>query len=195
MTDITVDPELTELEEFEPTRVDLVANPANGAPFLLMKSVVTQSSGANYPGCGCCANCESDTTKAAKDLSGSDSLTTDPQKDAEKASDDKTAAEDTSQKHDEIIKSDLFKAALAEAVRPFEDALKAVRDELAKVKETPIPGGPVQTVPTAIRDTRKRDESLAKAARYERMAEEVSEPDLRAHYQRVAEAARAAAAD
>lgn len=94
-----------------------------------------------------------------------------------------------------VEKADVIKAAITEAISPLKDDLEAVKADMAKVLAMPIPGGPVQTVPATIRAQRKRDEELAKAARYERMAEEVSEPDIRNHYQRLAAEARTSAAD
>jgi hypothetical protein len=173
---------LTELETFEPSRMDGVQIPANGFPVLLMKSL--------QPG--------EQEKERAEHLTAANSTATDAPdaKDGAEQTVTKTETETsaaTAPQNDEVAKGDLIKAAITEAIKPFEDKLKAVEADIAKVLSTAVPGGPVQTVPANIRAQRERDESLAKAARYERLAEEVSEPDIKSHYQRLAAAARAVA--
>src|SRR6266568_1619325 len=92
---------------------------------------------------------------------------------------------DTDPQNGDVGKADVVKAAITEAITPLKDELAAVKADMAKVLAMPIPGGPVQTVPAAIRAQRDRDGQLAKAARYARLAEEVSEPDIRNHYNRL----------
>lgn len=60
--------------------------------------------------------------------------------------------------------------AIAKAVAPLEAANRELRDELAVLKATPIPGGPAITAPKAALDEQK----LSKVAYYERMAERTS---------------------
>lgn len=129
--------------------------------------------------------------KRAKELGVANPLASDAQKDAPANTETPAATEPQA---DEIAKADLVKAAVTEAIKPLKDELELVKADVARVLELPIPGGPVQTVPAAIRSQRTRDEQLAKAARFERMAEEVTEPDIRQHYQALATAARNAAA-
>lgn len=63
--------------------------------------------------------------------------------------------------------SELVKEAIAKAVEPLEAANRELRDELAVLKATPIPGGPAITAPKAALDEQK----LSKRAYFERMAE------------------------
>jgi hypothetical protein len=123
--------------------------------------------------------------KRAKELGVANPLADDAQKETVETSAPEGAQED--------VREDVVKAAVAEAMKPHEEAMKELQAELAKVKATPIPGGPVMTVPATVRATRERDENLAKAAYYKRMAEDVNESDLRAYYQKEAAAAEAAA--
>lgn len=205
--------QLTELTDIEVIRQDGVANPASGFPILVMKSVTT--SGASVPtqnpgydgdsddapsGCDgtCCENCGA---RMAKEVTNDKSDTEeDPlaDNDATKGAGDEPVTEPTetpaaNEPQSEVEKADLIKAAITEALNPLKDELAAVKADVAKVLEMPIPGGPVQTVPANVRQQRMRDEELTKAAKYERLAEEVSEPDIREQYRRMAAAARSAA--
>jgi hypothetical protein len=87
----------------------------------------------------------------------------------------------------------IVKEAVAKASADHEAALTELRDELAKVKATPIPGGPVVTAPAGATRERERDQNLAKAAHYERLAGLTSEQDMKTHYKAQAAAAREAA--
>lgn len=83
--------------------------------------------------------------------------------------------------------------AVAKAISPLEEANAKLRDDLAKVLATPIPGGPAITAPPSARAESARSDLLAKAARFERMADQISEPDMKTHYRAEAAAAKAAA--
>lgn len=85
---------------------------------------------------------------------------------------------------------ELVKSAIAEATKASEDRVKAVEAELAKVKATPIPGGPVMTAPTSF-STEARKSQLAEASRFERLAENVNDIDLQNYYKSRAAAMRA----
>jgi hypothetical protein len=63
-----------------------------------------------------------------------------------------------------------YKEAVTKATAPLEAAIGELRDELAKLKATPIPGGPALTAPADARATAAKAENLAKAAYYERQA-------------------------
>jgi hypothetical protein len=83
--------------------------------------------------------------------------------------------------------TELVKAAVAEAVAPFEE-------RLAKAMAQPAPGGPVLTRTTE--DTTKaaaREIHLAKAEHYDRLAYEVTDPQARAGYLQMAADERATA--
>ena len=90
----------------------------------------------------------------------------------------------------------LVKTAVTEAVSAHEQRVKALEAELAKVKATPIPGGPVLTRTT--QDTTKagrREDLLTKAADYRNLALQfVSDPQARASYEQLAAEAEAQAA-
>ena len=80
--------------------------------------------------------------------------------------------------------ADLVKSAVTEATKAAQGRIDALAAELAKVKATPIPGGPVVT---AVRP-RQADASpdLDKAAQYERMADQVTDPKAAAGYRQLA---------
>lgn len=83
--------------------------------------------------------------------------------------------------------------AVAKATESHEGAIKELRDELAKVKATPIPGGPAVTAPGAARAESERKGLLKEAAYFEKMAEQSTEQDMKSHYRAKAAAAREAA--
>lgn len=90
---------------------------------------------------------------------------------------------------DEI--GDLVKAAVTEATKAAQERYDALAAELAKVKATPLPGGPVVTAATPRQHTAGTD--LDKAAHYERMATAVQDPATAAGYRQLAAQHRAAA--
>lgn len=92
---------------------------------------------------------------------------------------------------DEI--KDLVKSAVAEATKAQRDELEAVRAELVKVKDTPIPGGPVITAPASARNDNARTEKALQASKFRRLADEVSDPELARYYREKAASLAAAA--
>lgn len=88
---------------------------------------------------------------------------------------------------------DLVKSAVADATKSYEAAIEELRADFAKLKATPIPGGPVMTAPASARQDRQRSESAQQAAYFRKMAANVSEPDLRSYYLGRATAAENAA--
>ena len=78
--------------------------------------------------------------KRAKELGVANPLDTDTAK-SEIAKEEATV--DTGAQTGEL--SELVKAAIAEATTPLKDELALVKSELAKVKATPVPGGPVMS--------------------------------------------------
>ncbi len=70
---------------------------------------------------------------------------------------------------------------------------EALEAELAKVKATPIPGGPAISAPQSVRTERERSDHLAKALHFDRLADQVTEQDLKSEYRRRAAEARTAA--
>lgn len=100
------------------------------------------------------------------------------------AEETKSVDTDDAGRDKELLKS-LVSAAVTEATKGAQEELQALRVELAKVKATPIPGGPVMSIaqpPAATRDETK----AAKAAKYRRLADEVSDPDTADAYRQLA---------
>jgi hypothetical protein len=91
---------------------------------------------------------------------------------------------------DEI--TDLVKGAVTEATKAAQERIDALAAELAKVKATPLPGGPVITA-TATRQQPKSAD-LQKAAYYEAMADQVQDPAAATGYRQKAAELRKAAA-
>lgn len=65
--------------------------------------------------------------------------------------------------------------AVTKAMAPLKDELSAVKAELAKVKATPIPGGPVLSAAARQTAAPAQDDHAAKAAYYAQMADTVSD--------------------
>lgn len=89
--------------------------------------------------------------------------------------------------------NELVKSAVAEANKSSEERFKTLEDQLAKVLATPIPGGPVMTAPPHMRDQVNKAEKLAEAARFNDLAEKVTDPDLKRFYKERADVAKSAA--
>jgi len=81
---------------------------------------------------------------------------------------------------DEVSKA--VEDAIAKAIKPLEAANQELRDELAKLKATPIPGGPALTAPADVRATAAGAEKIAKAAHYRKLAEQVGPRELKQYY-------------
>ncbi len=173
--------ELTELVDLDPSRVDLVKNPANGFPILMMKALSEPAEPAPEP-----------TPAAASD--------TDATKDTdmpETPEDTKTPAATEPQVTPEtpVEKStgELVQEEVAKAVSPLQEVIKGLEAEMAVLKSTPIPGGPVVTVPGAQRNTAAKAHLAAEAARFRQLAKDVSDQDLVNFYEtKAAEAEKAA---
>lgn len=69
--------------------------------------------------------------------------------------------------------------AVAEARKADEERIKALEADLAKVRATPIPGGPMLITPPR---AALGDEHATKAAQYRAIAERVKDPDARRGY-------------
>lgn len=92
---------------------------------------------------------------------------------------------------EQVSKDDLtqvVKEAVAEATKAQKGELEALRAELAKVKATPIPGGPVITAPRPAQQAT----TASKAAEYDRLADQVQDPVAANGYRQLAAQARAA---
>lgn len=84
-------------------------------------------------------------------------------------------------------------SAIAKATEPLEAANQELRDEIAKLKATPIPGAVALTAPADVRATVAKAENLAKATYYDRQAA-LCENDRELNKYYLAKAAEARAA-
>jgi len=172
--------ELTELVDIDPSRVDLVKSPANGFPILLMKALSDPAKPDETP-----------------DTSGADL-----EKDAEvpePKTEDKTppapeAPEVTPDAPVEKSIGDLVKEEVAKAVEPLKELNQKLEAEMALLKSTPIPGGPMVTVPGSQRNDAAKASHLAEAKHYDELAKSISgNQELTRYYEdKAAEARRAA---
>jgi len=107
--------------------------------------------------------------------------------------DEKTSAAPESQdKPVEKSAAELMDEAVAKAVEPLQEVIKGLEAEMAALKSTPIPGGPVVTSTKTV-STNERAQAHAAAARFERLAKSVSDRDLVRYYEEKAAEARKAA--
>jgi hypothetical protein len=100
-----------------------------------------------------------------------------------------TGADDTKTADPDVTKTptadaavdipEIVNKAVAEATKSHEAELRALRDELAKVAATPIPGGPVLIAPPT---STRTSAGLTKVARYRAMAEQSNDPSVREAY-------------
>jgi hypothetical protein len=134
--------------------------------------------------------------KRAKELGAANPLANDTAKDAEVADEqnDKTSETPESQEGSQVEKSaaELVDEAVAKAVQPLQEVIKGLEGEMAVLKSTPIPGGPVITGthgPSSAVKAQASDDAL----RFERLAKSVQDRDLARYYEdKAAEARRAA---
>lgn len=104
-----------------------------------------------------------------------------------------TTVQDDAQGDEVLTKSDLADA-VTKATAPLEERLKSLGEELAKVKATPIPGGPVlSSTARPITGTPDGTDHAAKSAYYREMAETVTDRVTADGYRKLAreEAAKA----
>lgn len=137
--------------------------------------------------------------KRAKELGVPNPLSDKDGKDAEPEI-TKTSEPDDGQPQgtDETVTADLIKTAVAEAVKPYEgltekfadttSKLASVEAELAKIKATPIPGGPFVLAPESeVTNVAAKQQELNK---YEALVLQVSDPDLKKVYRQRADKLR-----
>jgi hypothetical protein len=172
--------DLTELVDLDPSRVDLVKNPANGFPILLMKAVAETAPESITPAAP--AASDTDATKEA-------SMPETPEVTQTPAAPEPQAGQPAEKSLAELVTEEV-----AKAMAPLTERNKALEDQMAALKSTPIPGGPVVTVPNAQRAEGARVQALADAARHERLAKSISgNPELtRYHEEKAAEFRKAA---
>lgn len=80
--------------------------------------------------------------------------------------------------------NDLVKAAVAEATKPLEERAKALEAELAKVKATPVPGGPV--ISRTATTTAPTGDAAKTAAHYRQQADQTEDAIAREGYLQLA---------
>jgi hypothetical protein len=140
--------------------------------------------------------------KRAKELGVANPLASDAKKDAEvetpeTETPEATEVEKTSEETDPQAEGGQEAApesdAVVKAVESLQGEIESLKGELAKMRATPIPGGPVVSVPPSMRNENTRADQLAKAAYYEGMADKVTEPGLKREYAQRAATAKAAA--
>lgn len=172
--------EITELTKIEPTRVDGVGTPANGFPILMMKSIAPAAEPAEKAveatGCGCCPDCTAE-PKAKKAKDGG--------KKATKSATMPEGGSNTSS--DTAITPDVIAKAVAEATGPLQAELEArkadietLRDQVAKVLATPIPGGPQLVTPPT--NAPAQTAAINEAARLRAIAKQTTDPETRLSY-------------
>lgn len=195
----------TEMFDIKVTRQDGVENPADGFPILVMKSAATETPAepavkATCDGT-CCVNCGTDSDGDSDDMT----------KDHDESADlpdvrdaDSTVpvpetpegvtktSEPTSSEGDDDVAQKIEKA-VAEATKSAEQRIEALAAEVAKMRDIPIPGGPMLTATAGQRDTRAKSDLLAKAAYHERQANTVGDRDLARYHRDKAAAAHAEA--
>lgn len=175
-----VSKDLTELVDIDPLRVDLVKNPANGFPILLMKALSDPAEPVETP--------DTSGTEIVKETEvpeAKNDTQTPPAPEAPEVSKTEPVVEKSA--------AELVDEAVAKAVTPLQEVIKGLETQMAALKSTPIPGGPVVTVPIPQRDESARSEALAKVAYHERLAKSVNDRDLiRYHEEKAAEARTAA---
>jgi hypothetical protein len=136
--------------------------------------------------------------KRAKELGVSNPLANDMSKESEVSEKDNTPQTSPAPEAPEagapVEKSaaELLDEAVAKAVNPLQEVIKGLEAEMAVLKSTPIPGGPVVTVPGAQRTTAERAHQAAEAARFRGLAKSVTDQDLVRFYETKAEEAEKA---
>jgi hypothetical protein len=132
--------------------------------------------------------------KRAKELGVANPLANDAQKDADVADEDKTSETTESQETEPVVEksaAELVDEAVAKAVTPLQEVIKGLEGEMAALKSTPIPGGPVITS-TQAPSANIRAQAASDASRFDRLAKQVSDPDQVRYYETKADEARKA---
>lgn len=189
--------EITELEKIEAERVDGVKNPANGTPILMMKALPEQPPAAPAPEpVPIAALPQPDPTEWAAAVAAELAKALRPGKPEKAKKGEKrragkkptvaknaTEGDTGSAGHDQL--TELVEAAVTKATKGAKAEIESLRAELAKVKATPIPGGPVMSIATAPKQ-QAADDRAAKAAQYRAQAETVMDPELAERYRQAA---------
>lgn len=165
--------DITEIVTLDATRVDAVKDPANGFPILLMKAIESAPAVKETP-----REEKTVVTDTSTETTGTETS---------------NVSEQDAGKPDFIEKSavdELIKAAVTEATTASEDRIKAVEARLAEVLQKAVPSNVAYSA-TAAAQTDARKAQLSDANRFERLAETVSDYDLKNYYKSRATALRA----
>lgn len=174
------DADLTELVDIDASRIDLVKNPANGFPILLMKALSDPAKPDETP--------DTSGTDIEKDTE-----VPEPKNDTE-TSPAPEAPEVTPDAPVEKSLGELVKEEVAKAVEPLKELNTKLEAEMALLKSTPIPGGPMVTVPGSQRSDAAKATHLAEAQHFENLAKDISgNAELVRYYEEKAAEARRAA--
>lgn len=172
--------ELTELVDIDPSRVDLVKSPANGFPILLMKSLSDPAKPDETP--------DTSGTEIVKESEVPEAKTEETSP-APEAPEVVTPPAPVEKSLGELVKEEV-----AKAVQPLEARNKALEAEMALLKSTPIPGGPMVTAPGSQVNDSAKAAHLAKAQHFENLAKDISgNAELVRYYEEKAAEARKAA--
>lgn len=144
---------LTELTDLEVVRQDAVRTPASGFPFLVMKAVATPPAAPES---------EAEPTQKESEM-------TDPQTPEAPEATPEAPADNGAVTKEAV--AEMIAAAVAEVSKAADERNKALADELAVLKATPIPAGIVLTAPADATKTREQANAVAKATYHRRQLE------------------------
>jgi hypothetical protein len=164
-----VDVNPTEMVDIKVTRQDGVRAPASGFPILVMKSAASPQGDAPVA-TETTAKDKADEGTNLPDLRDANGAVQVPEgKTPEGVT--KTSGPEGPEGDDDVTQK--IEKAIAEATKVATERIEALAAEVAVLKATPIPGGPMLTSTAAQRDLRAQSDNLAKAAKYRGMAEQV----------------------
>lgn len=170
--------DLTELVEINPQRLDGVKTPANGIPFLIMKSLPAKPT-------------ESAVTGRAEELGVNNPVNESASKETDVTPAIPPVPANTPDAPVEKSTGDMVAEAVSKAFSPIQEAIKGLESELAALKAMPNTAG--APVITAAKATASMDKSnAAEAARFERLSKSVSDRELARYYAERAKEAREA---
>jgi hypothetical protein len=174
------DADLTELVDIDASRIDLVKNPANGFPILLMKALSDPARPVETP--------DTSGTEIEKDTEVPEAQNDDTQTPPAET------PEVTPVAPVEKSLGELVKEEVAKAVEPLQELNKKLEAEMALLKSTPIPGGPMVTAPGSQVNDSAKATHLAEAKHFDDLAKSISgNPELTRYYEDKAAGARKAA--
>ncbi|TVZ01265.1 hypothetical protein EAS64_33850 [Trebonia kvetii] len=178
-----MDTALTELVEIDPKRLDGVKRPANGLPFLIMKSVAKTDPTPPTPDSAADVRAnEQGATDPMSDAASKDTPVTDPTPDAP-TTEDAPVEKSTEDLIAEAIAKSKAESdeALAKAMKDRDETIKGLRDEMAALRKTEIPGSPFVTNATVAKSAANTADS-GDIERFERLAKSTQDRELSRYY-------------